>query len=38
MLHIQADGGFPGLQQIEEQELHQVTFSLAGVTQNEDVG
>ena len=38
MLYIQADGGFPGLQQIEEQELHQVAFSLAGVAQNEDVG
>ena len=38
MLGIQRDNGFPGLQQIEDQELHQIGFSLAGVTENENVG
>ena len=38
MLGIQCDNGFPGLQQIEDEELHQIAFPLAGVTENEDVG
>ena len=38
MLGIQCDNGFPGLQQIEDEELHQIAFALAGVTENEDVG
>ena len=38
MLGIQRDNGFAGLQQIEDEELHQIAFALAGVTENEDVG
>ena len=38
MLGIQRDNGLSGLQQIEDQELHQIGFALAGVAENEDVG
>ena len=38
MLGIQCDNGLSGLQQIEDQELHQIGFALAGVAENEDVG
>ena len=38
MLGIQRDNGFARLQQIEDEELHQIAFALAGVTENEDVG
>ena len=38
MLGIQRDNGFARLQQIEDEELHQIAFALAGVTEDEDVG
>ncbi len=38
MFSIQCDNGFPGLQQIEDQKLHQIGFALAGVAENENVG
>ena len=38
MLGIQRDNGFAGLQQIEDEELHQIAFALTGVAEDEDVG
>ena len=38
MLGIQRDNGFARLQQIEDEELHQIAFALAGVPEDEDVG
>ena len=38
MFGVQADDGFAGLQQIQDQQLHQVGLALAGVAQDQDVG
>ena len=38
MLHIQCDNGFPRFQQIENEEFHQVRFTLTRVSKNEDIG
>ena len=38
MFGIQADDGLAGLQQIQDQQLHQVGLALAGVAQDQDVG
>ena len=38
MLGIQRDNGFARFQQVEDQELHQIGFALAGVAENEDIG
>ena len=38
MLGIQRDNGFAGLQQIEDEELHQIGFALTGVAEDKDVG
>ena len=38
MLGIQRDNGFPGLQQIEDEQFHEIALTLAGVAENENVG
>ena len=38
MLGIQCDNGFAGLQQIEDEELHQVRFTLTRVAKDENIG
>ena len=38
MLGIQRDNGFAGLQQIEDQKLHQIGLALTGVAEYEDIG
>ena len=38
MLGIQRDNGFAGLQQIEDEELHQIAFALTGIAEYKDIG
>ena len=38
MFGVQTDDGLAGLQQIQDQQLHQVGLALAGVAQDQDVG
>ena len=38
MLGIQRDNGFAGLQQIEDEELHQIGFALTGIAEDKDIG
>ena len=38
MLHVQRDDRFPSLQKIEQEQLHQIRFALAGVAKNENIG
>ena len=38
MLGIQRDNGFARLQQIEDEELHQIAFPLTGVAEDKDIG
>ena len=38
MLGIQRDNRLPGLQQIEDEQFHEIALTLAGVAENENVG
>ena len=38
MLGIQRDNGFAGLQQVQDEQLHEVGFSLTGVAEDKDIG
>ena len=37
MLGIQRDNGFAGLQQVQDEQLHEVGFALTGVAENQHV-
>ena len=38
MLGIQRDNGFAGLQQVQDEQLHEVGFALTGVAEDKDIG
>ena len=38
MLGIQRNNGFARFQQVEDEELHQIGFTLTGVAENENIG
>ena len=38
MLGIQRDTGFAGLQQVQDEQLHEVGFALTGIAEDKDIG
>ena len=38
MLGIQRDNGFAGLQQVQDEQLHEVGFALTGIAEDKDIG